>query len=321
MGKHHTEKEIIEKAKLCLNLKEFYEKYNGYYSAALRLGILNKLNLQRKRYSKHTEQTCLEKAKLCSSRGEFRKLYPGAYKAALHSGWINNYTWFSNDELSKNLDTVNKNNLIYIYEFSDAVYIGRTNNLKRRDRDHRKPHIRKKHKIEKSAVLKYSELTSEKIPDVIILEKDLSLIESRKQEGYWVSWYKTNTNKTVLNKGATGEFSSSIGGTFLLWTKDKILKESKKYKSRKEFFDNCGSAYNSARKFGILEELFPETRINLKKVIYQKSKEGYIINRFESVSDASKFTKINKNTIALCARGKRKTAGGYLWTYEINLFC
>ena len=71
----------------------------------------------------------------------------------------------------------------------------------------------------------------------------------------------------------------------------------------------------------MLEELFPETRINLKKVIYQKSKEGYIINRFESVSDASKFTKINKNTIALCARVKRKTAGGYLWTYEINLFC
>lgn len=40
------------------------------------------------------------------------------------------------------------------------------------------------------------------------------------------------------------------------------------------------------------------------------------INTFTSVSEAERGTKIDRSSIAKCARGERKTAGGYIWKYK-----
>ena len=51
-----------------------------------------------------------------------------------------------------------------------------------------------------------------------------------------------------------------------------------------------------------------------KKYVYQYSLNGVLIGEYESVNEAFRQTGIRH--ISECAIGKRKTAGGYIWTYE-----
>lgn len=53
-----------------------------------------------------------------------------------------------------------------------------------------------------------------------------------------------------------------------------------------------------------------------KKKVFQLNKNNKIINKFESITEASKKTKIKICNISQCALGQRKTAGGYIWIYE-----
>lgn len=53
----------------------------------------------------------------------------------------------------------------------------------------------------------------------------------------------------------------------------------------------------------------------IKTVKQLDCKTQEIINIFPSVVEASIKTNINKGSISDCARGKRKSAGGYIWKY------
>ena len=44
--------------------------------------------------------------------------------------------------------------------------------------------------------------------------------------------------------------------------------------------------------------------------------EGNCIAVYESVSEASVLTGVNKSSIAKCCRNERKSAGGFLWKFE-----
>lgn len=54
--------------------------------------------------------------------------------------------------------------------------------------------------------------------------------------------------------------------------------------------------------------------INSKKVI-QLSKDGNIINCFDSITIASEKTKINRRGISAACKGKTNTSGGFKWKY------
>lgn len=51
-----------------------------------------------------------------------------------------------------------------------------------------------------------------------------------------------------------------------------------------------------------------------KKAVYQFDLNRQLIQSYESVNDAFRKTKIRH--ISECAIGKRKTAGGYIWSYN-----
>ena len=64
-----------------------------------------------------------------------------------------------------------------------------------------------------------------------------------------------------------------------------------------------------------------------RRPIIQLTKEGIFVAKYESISDASKATKIEHNNIIQCAKGKplkcrdgklriRRYAGGFIWRYE-----
>jgi group I intron endonuclease len=55
------------------------------------------------------------------------------------------------------------------------------------------------------------------------------------------------------------------------------------------------------------------------KTIFQYSREGELLMQFESIMDAQRATSIHNQSIVRCARGKRPTAGGFIWRYaEVN---
>ena len=54
-----------------------------------------------------------------------------------------------------------------------------------------------------------------------------------------------------------------------------------------------------------------------RKMVYQFNLDKKLIARYESVNEAFRQTKIRH--ISECALGKRKTAGGYFWSYNSTI--
>lgn len=52
-----------------------------------------------------------------------------------------------------------------------------------------------------------------------------------------------------------------------------------------------------------------------KKRILQYDQNGSFIASFESIAEASRQTGINATHISLCAKGKHRHSGGYVWRY------
>lgn len=59
-----------------------------------------------------------------------------------------------------------------------------------------------------------------------------------------------------------------------------------------------------------------EKKSHRTKKIKQFSLNGKLIKIYESLTEAEKYTGINKFTISHCARGKQKTSGGFIWKYD-----
>lgn len=54
---------------------------------------------------------------------------------------------------------------------------------------------------------------------------------------------------------------------------------------------------------------------NNKKPVFQMTKDGKIINKFNSIVEAEKETNVSNKHISAVCKGKRKTTGGYVWKY------
>lgn len=53
-----------------------------------------------------------------------------------------------------------------------------------------------------------------------------------------------------------------------------------------------------------------------KKAVLQYDLKGNFIEKYDSVSEASKNTGISKTCISRCCRGEREQSGGFLWNYS-----
>ena len=52
------------------------------------------------------------------------------------------------------------------------------------------------------------------------------------------------------------------------------------------------------------------------KEVFQYTKDGCFVARWGCISDASRNLKIDGSGIGKCCNGKRKNAGGFIWTFE-----
>ena len=56
--------------------------------------------------------------------------------------------------------------------------------------------------------------------------------------------------------------------------------------------------------------------MSVKKPIFQYTKDGKFVARYDSAADAARVLGVNNTHISEAAKGKRKTSNGYIWKFE-----
>ena len=95
-------------------------------------------------------------------------------------------------------------------------------------------------------------------------------------------------------------------------------KNEDKTDNRAENLEWCTNMYNNH--YGNAQRKLSETHTNhpnLSKPVFQKDKDGCLVNMFPSAAEASRQTGIPQSAIVRCCNGEKyyKSAGGYLWEY------
>ena len=127
-----------------------------------------------------------------------------------------------------------------------------------------------------------------------------------------VSLCKDNVAKTIY-------VHRLVAKTFLT-NKDNLPcinhKDENKLNNRVDNLEWCTHFYNTH--YGTSIKKNREKQLNYKKTskpVIKLNKDNEIINKYLSINEAMRMTKINAINICQCCKGKRKTAGGYIWRY------
>ena len=217
----------------------------GVYQAALNHGWLDDytwFESRQKPYNYWTKERVLEESKKYKTRGEFHDGCGTAYGKARINGWLDECLWLKDDRIDFSHDKVD---CVYAYEFKEynAVYIGRT--LRRRLKDRDKEHLY----TDTDAVYLFARKHNISIPEIIVLEDNLTLAEGVEKEGYYLEDYRKRGWET-LNRAKTGGIGLIARNK---WSKRTCYEEALRYKTRGAFAKNSSRAYDVARRSGWLD--------------------------------------------------------------------
>lgn len=240
--KKWTKEMCLQEAQKCKTKREFREKYPAAYYAACKnkwLGeyqfLISDVKSFVKRPSKPwTKERCMELAKKCHSIREFSEKFHSAYNIACHKKWLEDFTWLKNGS-SDNKRTV----YAYVFDNQKAAYIGLTNNVSRRNKEHRI--ASEKYDV----VIRFCKHRRVELPEVTVLEDDISLTKSLEKEKFYINKYKNNGYQIINSEKIISRKK---------WTYDTCYTEAKKYKTIKDFFRESRSTYNCAKKNNWLKE-------------------------------------------------------------------
>ena len=285
---------------------EMKSKNKKAYDFGIKTGWLDEFLPKLKKHHPNnywTKERCIEESKKYPSRVEFYRGCSGGYQASCRNNWIDEFIW-----LTRNQDLSYYNNdSIYIYKFPElnSVYIGRTIDIKGRHYSH---------KTDKDDIV-YQFITEHKIniPEMEVIETNLTLLEGKEREVYWISFYKSS-EWNVINRNKGG----SIGA--LCWV-SKTYEECKSLaslcKTKTEFYKIYPVEYKTSLRNNWIQEFFPENKYFSRKVD-QLDLEGDYIKTFASIRSASKEIGISESSISSCCTNRSgfNTAGGYKWRYH-----
>lgn len=253
-----TKERVFEVARQYKSKYEFCKGCASAYQVARKNGWLSEMDwfVKGKRPDGYwTKERVFEKAREYQTRSEFQKGCGSAYEIARVNGWLKEMTWFIDGRVKMLTD---KNDSVYKYywEETNSIYIGRTLITQQKTRDNN-------HNTNKEdTVFRYAKENGLEVPQMEIIEENITVKDGLEREDYWVNYYKEN-GYNVLNKAKTGIGSGSIGAIgYGKWTKERVFKKASEYKTKYEFKKGCISAYCAARRNGWLSEMdwFEEIR-------------------------------------------------------------
>jgi len=200
-----------------------------------------------------------------------------------------------------------------IYSLTDPItlqvrYIGKTTiGIKNRF---------KNHLITKESNYKTNWISSLKNQGLIPILELVDVVDSKDWkfwEKHYISLYKSWGFKlTNLTNGGDGFEPGHIVSEE---TKTKISKKLKLYKFPQSRKNNISKSLKGRK----LSKAHIEKQIkNREKEVLQLSKTGELIKTWESCTKAASELKIDRSTIAKCARGntKYKSTGNFKWSYK-----
>lgn len=246
---------VIAESHKYVTRAEFCEGcYNAYISAKNN-GWLEEMDWLPK--SSHKEkgfwnkkENVLAAASKCNYKSEFRKKYPGAYASAWVHHWLDEMNFQAKESKG---DPRGPIHIIYVYidDVDRCAYVGATNDIKRRDSEHRRE--------ENDPVFKHFKAKGIEIPKCKVLLDGLTIVERQREERIQSLYYRDVLHYKLLNKpNLTGENIGSLGALASKWTKAKVIREAEKYKTPTEFFTKSAGAYDAALRYKMMnKETFP----------------------------------------------------------------
>ncbi len=235
-------------------------------------------------------ENCYNEAKKYSSRGEFKNENQYAYFAAHKNKWIDDYKWLKDIRFDLYKDKID---CVYVYEFKEqnSAYIGRTLVKRAKIRD-------KEHIYDLDSVSSFAKKHNIAVPQMKILETNLTIKEGAIKEEYWLKRYKEN-GWVILNKAKTGSIGSIGKGK---WNYETCYKEAKKYRTSGEFKKGNQTAYHTSCKnkwiydynwfikkpknYWNYETCYEESKkYKTKRDFYYKSNRAYIVAKMNNWLD------------------------------------
>lgn len=265
------EKRFLWNYDTCKKEAEKYEYYHDFrsnshkaYMVAQRKGwlkdytwlIIEPLESPNKKWN---YDTCYSEAKKYKRRSDFGKGSKGAYKVACRNGWISDYKWMPDltDDNAK-VDSV----YCYIFEEQHAVYVGRTLMYRQHIRDIEHCNL------DNDTVYKFAHSNNCKIPKMKIIEELLTIQQGREKEDYWRKQYESQ-GYTILNRGATGAKSGSIGALGSgKWTFEKAYKIARCFETVNDMCEEYEYLYKISKAKGWIDKFdwFRGKEIRLEKI-------------------------------------------------------
>ena len=234
---------------------EFCETCYLAYISAKKNGWLDEMTWLKKAPKKekgywNIKENVFAEAEKYEYKSEFQRKSPSAYASAWLHHWLEEMTFKTKESKG---DPRGPIHIIYVYvdEEDKCAYVGATNDIKRRDSEHRRQ--------ENDPVFKHFTSKGIEIPKCKILLEGLTVVERQREERIQSLYYRDVLHYELLNNlNLTGENVGSLGALASKWTKAKVIREAEKYKTPTEFFTKSAGAYDAALRYKMMnKETFP----------------------------------------------------------------
>ena len=220
------------------SVKEWRTKESSAYATASMRGYLDQLTKGMIKIGEKgfwTKKRVKRSALKYKTKVDWIKNDDPAYRAAYKNGWI--------DEITKHMIPIGNRKMRCVYSISikgkKIIYIGLTGYYQRRIRDH----FQTRRLLDLIKEYGKKSIITKQLTKYIIAEEAIK-IERQLTQNY------KKKNYQVLNISKPG----SLGGTTIIWTKEKILKDAKKYKSIREWLKNNKNSYAAAWSMKIIDQ-------------------------------------------------------------------
>lgn len=261
-----NDKLVIEEARKFNSKKEFKQNSIVAYRYACEKKIMKEITahmaISRKEWSK---ESIFNEAKKFKTRAEFQIGSRSAYNAARNAKIL--------DEVCAHMDIVGSLRVrcIYVIIFPNekAFYVGLTYNFRARLRSHRT--------LSSNSAVR--ELIKQKSPyEAKVLKTNIPMEDAGKYEELFKLQLE-NEGNTCLNAIKTG----GLGKSKIIWTKEKISMEAKKYSTRTEFRDGSPGAYDAAKESATIDDVCVHMEILMTK--WDESKILEAAQNFKSIKE------------------------------------
>lgn len=243
-------------------------------------------NMSRRKKGYWTYERCRDEALKYNSRSEFQKNEHGAYVAALKGGFYETIIAHMKPQANGYV------RYMYAIEFNEvnSVYVGITNNINRRKRQHYK---NSSNKLVRDYLIKYNHKW-------VTFEDEINKNNASYYEDFKINEYRLKGWHT-LNLAKAG----ALGGTRKFWTKRRCKNIALKFNNKKDFYTKHKSAYQASVTGGWLNEICA----HMSSI---KRPNGYWNDFNRCINEAKKYNSLKVFRIKAPSAYKNASKNGWL---------